>query len=63
MPNVVDENGQPLATIVEIADELERTHLTRSQQVLQCLEHIREPEDEMGQTERRSLSRRYDSGV
>ncbi|XP_034125822.1 uncharacterized protein LOC117582291 isoform X1 [Drosophila guanche] len=63
MPNVVDENGRPLATILAIADELERTHLARSPQVLKSLEYIRDSEDEMGQTERRRLSRRYDSGV
>ncbi|XP_034125830.1 uncharacterized protein LOC117582291 isoform X2 [Drosophila guanche] len=41
----------------------ERTHLARSPQVLKSLEYIRDSEDEMGQTERRRLSRRYDSGV
>ncbi|XP_041448967.1 uncharacterized protein LOC121404130 [Drosophila obscura] len=63
MPNVVDENGRPLATIVEIADELERTHLAHPSQVLQNLGQIREAEDEMALTERWRLSHRYDSGV
>ncbi|XP_017126291.1 uncharacterized protein LOC108145403 [Drosophila elegans] len=42
-----EEYGRPLATIADIFDELERTNATRVPQVLQQLEKIMEPEDEM----------------
>ncbi|XP_016946737.1 uncharacterized protein LOC108022368 [Drosophila biarmipes] len=42
-----EEYGLPMAKITFISDELERTHLARVPQVLQHLEDIREPEDEM----------------
>ncbi|XP_017051561.1 uncharacterized protein LOC108095133 [Drosophila ficusphila] len=43
----MEEFGRPMPTIVDIFDELERTNVARVPEVLQQLENILEPEDEM----------------
>ncbi|XP_016987887.2 uncharacterized protein LOC108050627 [Drosophila rhopaloa] len=43
----MEEYGRPSKSIVDIFDELERTNATRVPQVLQQLENVLEPEDEM----------------
>ncbi|XP_017072724.1 uncharacterized protein LOC108108979 [Drosophila eugracilis] len=42
-----EEYGLPMGKITYISEELERTHLSRTPQVLQQLEDIRDPEGEM----------------
>ncbi|EDV35965.1 uncharacterized protein Dana_GF12209 [Drosophila ananassae] len=58
-----NEYGRHRQTIVDIAEELEQTHLARVPQVLKKLEQIRQPEDEMRQAAGMRLSKKYDSGV
>ncbi|EDX07982.1 uncharacterized protein LOC6735458 [Drosophila simulans] len=54
----MEEYNHPLAKITSISEELERTHLARVPQLLQRLEDIREPEDEMLLAEGSRLSKK-----